>query len=168
MSLPILPVVLSSLTEKEAIADVLYRLLAGLDSNDLAVFESAWYGTNHSICMDSTLITGKEVLRTNMFNVIGPMNTTHMVSNVRIDWKEGATTAAMTAYALAQHFAPGQGREAGAQSFLAGASYHLNLIKDEGDGLWKCEKFVANVLWSQGDRAIMHNTSERTTYMTFV
>ena len=78
-----------------------------------------------------------------------------MISNVRVDVKDGADTASLTAYALAQHCPPGKGKEPDASKYLAGGEYCIDLIKDEADGLWKIKKWVLNVIWSQGDASVM-------------
>ena len=73
-----------------------------------------------------------------------------MVSNVRVDVKDGANTASLTANALAQHCPPGKGKEPDAPKFLVGSEYGIDLIRDETDGLWKIKKWVLDVLWRQG------------------
>lgn len=83
------------------------------------------------------------------------MDTTHMISNVRVDVKDGADTASLTAYALAQHCPPGKGKELDAPKYLVGGEYWIDLVRDEGDGLWKIKKWVLDVIWRQGDASIM-------------
>ena len=56
-------------------------------------------------------ITGLSTLRAGVLNHVGPMDTTHMISNVRVDVKDGADTASLTANAMAQHCPPGRGKE---------------------------------------------------------
>ena len=78
-----------------------------------------------------------------------------MISNVRVDVKDGADTAFLTAYALAQHCPPGKGIEPDGPKLLVGSEYLVDLVKDEGDGLWKIKKWVLNVSWRQGDASVM-------------
>jgi hypothetical protein len=41
---------------------------------------------------------------------VGPMDTTHTISNVRVSMKDGANTVSFTSLVLAQHALPGQGK----------------------------------------------------------
>lgn len=81
-----------------------------------------------------------------------------MISNVRVDVKDGADTASLTAYALAQHCPPGKGKEPDAPKYLVGGEYWIDLMRDEGDGLWKIKKWVLNVVWRQGDASLMQRS----------
>lgn len=88
-----------------------------------------------------------------MFEIIGPLNTTHFVSNVRVQMEEGGSKASLTASSLAQHFRPGEGFQ-GEQGLLTGAIYYVNLVKDAA-GLWKSVSFKMRASWAQGDRSIV-------------
>jgi hypothetical protein len=82
------------------------------------------------------------------------MDTMHMISNVRVDVKDGASTASLTAYGQAQHCLPGKGRDPNSPKFMSGGEYFVDLVK-ERDGLWKIKKWTMKVIWSQGDRSII-------------
>lgn len=99
-----------SLSDREAIPDALYRSIIGLDSNDKTIFESAWHQDAQFIFDGTPPIEGLAAILDTTFQLIGVgLDTTHMVSNVRIDLKDGADTAKMTAHALAQHYRKGEG-----------------------------------------------------------
>jgi hypothetical protein len=152
------PHTLTSLTPREAITDALYRALIGFDRNDISIFNSAFAGEDvifelHSD--DRRIINGLSTIRTQVLDHVGPMDTTHMISNVRVDVKDGADTASLTAYALAQHCPPGKGKEPDAPKYLVGGEYWIDLMRDEGDGLWKIKKWVLDVVWRQGDASLM-------------
>lgn len=83
------------------------------------------------------------------------MDTTHFISNIRIDVKDDAAdTASMTAYAVAQHYRKGEGYDPSTPNLMSGGIYTLDMVKDKNDGLWKIRKWGANMIWRQGDRAV--------------
>jgi hypothetical protein len=114
--------ILSSLTEREAITDALYRAIIGFDSNDIAIFNSAFSGEDVEFVFKGTPISGLDAVRTQFPDFVGPMDTMHMISNVRVEVKDGASTASLNAYALAQHCPPGRGNELEGRSFWRRAS----------------------------------------------
>ncbi|UPK97366.1 hypothetical protein LCI18_008301 [Fusarium solani-melongenae] len=131
-----------SLSDREAIPDALYRSILGLDSNDKTIFESAWHQDAEFIFDGTPPVQGLAAILATTFQYVGAgLDTTHMVSNVRIDLKDGADTAKMTAHALAQHYRKDEGRKPEAPRFLTGNMYWIDLIKDKSDGLWKMTKF---------------------------
>ncbi|MCJ1304227.1 hypothetical protein MMC08_007039 [Hypocenomyce scalaris] len=152
------PHTLTSLTPREAITDALYRALIGFDRNDISIFNSAFAGEDvifelHS--GDRRIINGLSAIRTQVLDLVGPMDTTHMISNVRVDVQDGADTASLTAYALAQHCLPGKGKEPDAEKYLVGGEYWVDLVRDEADGVWKMKKWVLDIIWGQGDVSVM-------------
>jgi SnoaL-like domain len=74
-------------------------------------------------------------VRTEILGLVGPMDTTHMLSNVRVDIKDGANAASLMAYASGQHCPPGRGKEPVAPKFLAGGEFFVDLVKNNSDGL---------------------------------
>jgi hypothetical protein len=130
-------------------------------THDVSLLNSAWSGPDDGVVfeMNGNVIKGLDAIRTQIFDVVGPMDTTHMISNVRVDVKDGASTASLAAYAMAQHCPPGRGTEPDGPKFTTGSTYSLNLVKDESDGLWKIKKFAMKVIWRQGDRSVMQRPS---------
>lgn len=152
------PIHLSSLSPREAVADALYRCLAGLDKNDRTLFDSAWvHDDATSFEMPGRSIVGMDALHKHMFDVVGPMDSQHMISNVRIDVKDGADTAWMSVYSQAVHYRPGEGKDPSSKHFTGGTVYYMDLVKDEKDGLWKIKKLRVDVLWFDGDRSVVHS-----------
>ncbi|KAL1859959.1 hypothetical protein Plec18167_006430 [Paecilomyces lecythidis] len=153
------PQVLSSLTPREAITDALYRAIIGFERYDVPLFNSAFANEDVYLEMragdEIRAMQGLSNIKAQVLDHIGPMDTTHMLSNIRIDVKDGADTASLTAYALAQHCPPGRGREPDGPKFLAGGEYWIDLAKDESDGLWKIKKWVLDIVWRQGDASVM-------------
>lgn len=151
------PYNLSSLTPREAITDTLYRAIIAFDRNDAELLNSAFAGEDVSLSGAGREINSLTALRTQVLAHVGPMDTMHMISNVRVEVKDGADTASLTAYALAQHCPPGRGKEPDAPKYLVGGEYAMDLVRDEADGLWKIKKWVFNIIWRQGDASVMQS-----------
>jgi len=151
------PLTLSSLTPREAITDALHRCFIGIDRNDVAIFESAFAGEDITLSHSSTPqpFTSLSALKAGIFARFGPLETTHMLSNVRIDYQDGAHTANMKAYALCQHAPPGQGKQPDGPKYTTGVDYNVDVVRGEEDGLWKIHNAVLEVVWTQGDHSVM-------------
>jgi hypothetical protein len=153
------PDTLTGLTTREAITDALYRIIIGFDRHDILIFNSACAGDDVAFEIhdgdEKTKVSGTSTIRDTVLAAVGPMDTQHIISNVRVDVKEGANTASLWAYAMAQHCPPGKGRETDGPKYLVGGEYALDLVKDDGDGLWKIKKFVLKIIWKQGDALVM-------------
>lgn len=154
-----LPHLLTSLTEREAITDALYRALIGFDTYDVSIFNSAWIGQDVVFQLNDTVYNGLDAIRTQLLDFAGPLDTMHMTSNIRVDVKDGASTASLTAYAQNQHCLPGTGADPNSPKFLAASTYSLDLVKDKKDGVWKIEKWIMKVVWTQGDNSVMQRSS---------
>src|SRR6202012_6248769 len=105
------PISLTGLSTREAIADALYRSVQGIDTNDLSLFKSGMVDLKEfKFEMNGIEMQGEDVIIGAVLNFVGPMDTTHNISNIRIDVKDDAAdTASMTAYAVAQHYKKGDG-----------------------------------------------------------
>ena len=154
---------LPSLTPREAIADAVYRALLGFDRNDWEIFTSALVADDNVTLElrgagpsgESMIFTGRDQIRATLFTHIGQLDTTHMTSNMRINVAEGADTASLTCYGLAQHCPPGKGKQPDGPRFLTGGEYSVDLVRDEKDGLWKIRKFANDLIWGEGDASIV-------------
>lgn len=159
------PITLTSLTSREAVADALYRAVTGLDANDLSLFESAFELQDCMFDLNGTVSTGIQEIRDNVFSAVGPLDTTHFISNVRVSLTEGEgkkegeeEKAYMTAYALAQHYRTGEGIDLKAERghLMSGSMYFLDLVKSEGnEGLWRIKKWGMKIVWLDGDMGVV-------------
>ncbi|CAD6586383.1 MAG: hypothetical protein ASARMPRED_002521 [Alectoria sarmentosa] len=154
------PTSLSSLNVREAITDAIYRCVLGLDTDDQALFDSA-FTPDASFDLNGTVMSGLDAIHTGCYDTVSKLDTTHFISNVRVNVRGGdddgdsTTTASMTASALAQHYRRKQGTEAGATRLLTGSLYFLDLVKDGEDGLWKIKHWRLQLVWTEGDWGVM-------------
>ena len=150
----------SSLSQREAIADALYRAAIGSDHNDEALFNSAWSGEDVSMEIHDDNDDNKKVLpnlsliRKVVLDRVGPMDTTHNISMVRVSVEDGADTATVTATSVAQHCPPGKGKDPAGPKYTVGGEYSVEVVKDEA-GVWKMKKLMLHVIWTQGDASLM-------------
>ncbi|KZM28070.1 uncharacterized protein EKO05_0003763 [Ascochyta rabiei] len=147
---------LTALTPREAVADALYRCVLGIDTNDQELFESACL-KNESMTFVAGPVniegwTAVNELTQKAFAVV----TTHIISNIRIELKDGADTASMTAHAISYHVRPEDTLKPEDTSYTAGSLYNLGLARDGDDGLWKIKKWEVKILWTTGDKAVLH------------
>lgn len=151
------PSSLSGLSEREAVTDALYRAIIGCDHHDAELFNSAWAGEDVSMELhddNKRVLPNLSLIRTHVFDRVGPMDTTHNLGMVRVDVKPGADTATLTATSTAVHAPPGKGRDPEGIKYTVGGEYSVELIKD-GTGLWCIKRVVLNVVWTQGDASLM-------------
>lgn len=139
---------LSGLTTREAIQDTLYRMLSALDVSDWALFESA-FTPDAVFHLDDRVMDGLDAIKSGCFDVVSKLDTTHMISNIRIANTE--TTASVTATAMSQHYKKGQGKTGGPY-LLAGALYNIDMVKED---LWKVKLWKMNVQWAEGDWSVV-------------
>lgn len=148
---------LASLSQREAIADALYRAIIGCDHNDAELFKSAWSGEDVSMELhddQQRVLPNFSLIRTHVFDKVGPMDTTHNVCMVRVKHQDGANTASLTASSMAQHAPAGTGRDTNGRKYTVGGEYSVDVIKDD-DGVWRIKKVVLKVVWSTGEASLM-------------
>lgn len=144
---------ISPLEPREAAIDALYRAIIGLDTKDSAMFESAF--TRDAVFQrDETVLEGLEAINKNLYDVVTQLDTHHTVGNVRVDIKEDAQTAYMTAYCLAQHHRQGEAMDPTKKGLLGGTTYFIDLV-NQNDGLWKMTKWVLKINWCEGDLSVV-------------
>jgi hypothetical protein len=98
-------------------------------------------------------IQGLDKVRSQLLDFVGPMDTTHMIRNVRIDVKEGAETARLNCYALAQHCLPGEGMVPDGKKYLAASEYWVETVKEGKE--WRIKSWDMKIIWTQGDASVM-------------
>jgi hypothetical protein len=151
-----LPAALPALTDREAIIDAVIRSVTAVDTNDIDLWKSAF-------TMDSILdllgdeLHGLDAATKGCFEPLSQLDTTHMVSNFRVNHQPGSMTAEVTAIVVAHHFRQGEGMMPGGEQLTNAASYFAECVRDEGDAqlLWRMQRFVVKGLWRQGNPGVM-------------
>lgn len=138
------------LTDREAIADALYRVALAFDLNDEALLRSA-VTDDISVEGPRSSTNGVEEFKAVVFGRVSKVDTTHILTNMRINI-ENRDTAKVTCSALAQHVRPGQGFDPSAGKLTSGGIYLCDVVKV--GGLWKIKTWKTNITWIDGDRSM--------------
>jgi hypothetical protein len=149
-------VTLTALSPREAVADALHRTLLGIDSNNRDLFESGCLKNESLTVVAGPFVMNGWAAMNDSFLKLFDLVTTHITSNIRVELKDGADTASLTAHALSYHVRPDDALKPEDTSYTASSLYFIDLVKDSNDGLWKIKKWEIKVLWTTGDSAIVH------------
>lgn len=150
------------LTPREAAADALYRLVHALDFNNEDLLRSAFTqdavfdisGLSPASGRDYPPQIGPDAMVAGVLAHVGPMATSHNISNVRVKLNDAMDQAEVMCYVIAQHFRPGEGLDMSKRDcMLYGNSYWADVIKGEG-GLWRMRRFEIQVMWAEGDMGV--------------
>jgi hypothetical protein len=153
MSIKALPISLAGgLTDREAIADALYRAVLAIDHADEALLRSAMTEDASTEIPGVVAANGIEELKATVYDRVSKLDTTHFLSNIRVNI-ESATTAKVSCSAMAQHVRTGQGMNPASIKFTSGALYQCDVVKV--DELWKIKYWKAQMVWFDGDRSVM-------------
>ena len=147
-----LPAQLNGLTDREAIADALYRVVLAFDHADEELLKSAFATDKPRFEMPGHVLEGIPEMKAAVFDRVSKLDTTHFLSNIRVNI-QSPTTAQATCSAMAQHAATGKGVEGDGAKLTSGGFYYSDMIK-EGD-LWKIQTWRASFVWLVGDRSVM-------------
>ena len=143
------------LSPREAVADALRRAVLGIDSNNYTLFSSACLQTEEMLWIGGGFhIAGWPAIK-QLFNKLFTMVTTHTITNIRIDLEEGASEAHLTAHAMSYHIRPEDAFVEEDTSYTASSLYDIGLVRGE-EGSWRIKKWEAKVLWTKGNRSIIH------------
>jgi hypothetical protein len=142
------------LDTRGAITDALYRFVVGLDTSDAALFDSA-FTEDVRFEVNGRVTESLATVRTNCYGPVSRLDTTHFVTNVRVNVADAGLKASVSASVLAQHYRAGTGKEAGATRYMTGALYLADLVKDDADGLWKMNNLKMKSTWGEGDFGVL-------------
>ncbi|KAJ3497703.1 hypothetical protein NLG97_g1702 [Lecanicillium saksenae] len=155
MSLPTITAMLTPTpSTREAIADAMYRCLWGFDTADAELFASS-FTKDCVFDLNGKIMNSLDEIKTKCFDPISKMDTTHFLTNVRVNHVEGETKAVGTSCGLAQHYARGEGMTQDSKSLLVGSLYWYEFEKEESTSLWKIKHWKIKSVWSEGDWAIL-------------
>ncbi|KAF9773332.1 hypothetical protein IL306_008887 [Fusarium sp. DS 682] len=139
------------ITEREAIGDALYRAVLSFDHADEALLLSA-ITEDIDAEMPGSTAHGIAEFKAAVFDRVSKLQTTHFLSNVRINISSSSTATA-TCSALAQHLRPGQGADPSSVKLTSGALYVCDMVKV--GHLWKMKTWKANIIWLDGDPTVL-------------
>ncbi|MGL4175788.1 MAG: nuclear transport factor 2 family protein [Dermatophilaceae bacterium] len=149
--------------ERDALG-ALIRFTEGLDRSDAGILASAF--TDDAVAdftpaaervgMSFPMLTGRDTIVTGLIGSIGPLDTSHSVTNARATVSEDS--AVLTAYVEAQHFPPGEGPQpATERHLLMKNTYRVEL--ERGDADWRISRMTVDNLWTVGDLTVITGDS---------
>jgi hypothetical protein len=149
---------LTGLIEREQIRDVIVRALLAFDYGHQTLWDSAWSTVDPS--SNTLTVTGRPPFVGNeaiqkAYDSIRLLDTQHSITNERIAIDTSGEKAHLICYIYGQHFRAGEGMKEGAENFLGGGVYEVDLIKEK-DGSWKILQWDMTITWTQGSRAVFH------------
>jgi hypothetical protein len=152
--------VVQALADHDAVLDAVQRYTQALDRYDGALLESA-------LTEDATVdlspaiarmggefppLSPRAVILEQLLPAVGPLDTSHAISNPRISLD--GDTATLTCYALAEHYPPGQGSDPKVtRHALMMNRYTADLVRDGGQ--WRIRTLVIENSWFRGDITLL-------------
>src|SRR6516225_10521097 len=106
-------------TDRYEIADALHRFAFGLDHGDADSLASAltedcvldFRPAGRKLELDFPKLTGRQTIVDALIPLLGPLDTSHTVSNLQIEISDDSAT--LYAYVMSQHFMPREGPRSG-------------------------------------------------------
>jgi ketosteroid isomerase-like protein len=147
-------------TDRAEIADAIYRYAAGLDFGDAALLESS---LTEDATVDLTAAVGKlglefpplaprDVVVGALTGAVGPLDTSHSITNVRVEIT--GDTAIARCYAQANHFLPGEGPQPDrTRHALMMNRYTADMARD-GER-WRIRRLLIDCAWFEGDPQVL-------------
>jgi hypothetical protein len=141
------------------IADALHRYAFGLDHGDADSLSSAlgpecrfdFTAAGKKLGIQFPLLDGRDAILKNVLPLIGPLDTSHTMSNLQIEITED--TATLYCYVLSQHFMPREGCRRGSDFAMLMNRYDCDLER-HGDK-WRFTRITIDNAWAQGDPEIL-------------
>lgn len=136
----------SGLTPREHVSDADLRFVQALDQNSESLLRSALTldatvdisGLSKATGLDHPPQEGIETIIKGVLAHVGPMDSSHHLSNFRVKLNGRQNEAEVYCYALAQHFRKGEGGEPKNREYLLfGNTYTADVVKDEDEDIWR-------------------------------
>jgi len=142
------------------IADTLHRYAFGLDHNDADALASAFIEdctfdftpAGAKLGLHFPKLSGRDAVVSALISLLGPLDTSHAVSNLQVRINGDSATA--QAYIMAQHFMPGDGPRRGTENALLMNRYHCELVRDGPK--WRLSRVKIDNAWAEGDPEILN------------
>ena len=147
-------------SDRYEIADALHRYAFGLDHGDPDSLASAFtedcifdfWPAGKKLGIDFPKLTGRQAIVNALIPFLGPLDTTHTVSNLQIEISYDSTT--LYAYVMSQHFMPRQGSRRGSENALLMNRYDCELARDGQK--WRFKRVKIDNAWAQGNPEILN------------
>jgi SnoaL-like domain len=147
-------------SDRYEIADALHRFAFGLDHGDADSLASAltedcvfdFRPAGKKLGLDFPKLTGRQAIVDALIPLLGPLDTSHTVSNLQIEISDDSAT--LYCYVMAQHFMPRQGPRPGSENALLMNRYDCELVRDGQK--WRFKKIVIDNAWAQGNPEILN------------
>ena len=146
--------------DRTEIAETMYRYAFGLDHGDPDSLASAFTedavldfsAGGAKLGLDFPVLTGREAIVQTLIAIIGPLDTSHTLSNIQVE--VSGETATLHAYMMAHHFPPGQGSQRGSDHALLMNRYEVELVRD--GTRWRMRRVMIDNAWAEGDPDILN------------
>ena len=146
--------------DRYEIADALHRYAFGLDHGDADALASAFTEdcvfdfrpAGKKLELDFAKLTGRQSIVDILIPLLGPLDTSHTVSNVQIEISDDSAT--LYAYVMSQHFMPRQGSCRGSENALLMNRYDCELVRDGQK--WRFKRVTIDNTWAQGNPEILN------------
>ena len=146
--------------DRYEIADALHRFAFGLDHGAPDSLASAmtedcvldFRPAGKKLGLEFGKLTGRQAIVDALIPLLGPLDTSHTVSNLQIEISEDSAT--LYCYVMAQHFMPRQGPQPGSENALLMNRYDGQLTRD-GEK-WRFRQIVIDNAWAQGNPEILN------------
>lgn len=142
------------------IADALHRFAFGLDHGDADSLTSAipedcvldFRPAGKKLGLDFPKMTGRQAIVDALIPLLGPLDTSHTVTNLQIEIGEDSAT--LYCYVMAQHFMPREGPRPGAENALLMNRYDCELVREAQK--WRFRQITIDNAWAQGNPEILN------------
>jgi hypothetical protein len=150
----------SEIADRAGITDAIYRYTAGLDYNDAALLESALTEdavvdltpATAKIGLEFPVLRSREIVVGALSGAVGPLDTSHSISNPRITISGDMAT--IRCNAQAQHYLPGEGpRPDRTRHALMMNRYKAQLVRDGQQ--WRIRHLIIDSAWFDGDPGVL-------------
>jgi hypothetical protein len=147
-------------SDRYEIADTLHRYAFGLDHDDAEVLASAFTddclfdfkSARAKLGVGFNKLAGRAAIVETLLPLLGPLDTSHTVSNLQIEISGDSAT--LHAYVMAQHFMPREGSRSGSEHALLMNRYDCELRRD-GEK-WRFKRVTIDNAWAQGNPDILN------------
>src|SRR6476646_7939426 len=144
--------------DRYEIADTAHRYAFGMDHGDAdssALAEDCIFDFRpaaRKLEIDFPKLSGREAIVNALIPFLGPLDTSHTVSNLQIEVSDDSAT--LYAYVMSQHFMPREGCRSVSENALLMNRYDCELARD-GEK-WRFKRVTIDNAWAQGNPEILN------------